>query len=183
MMAGRRAGPARPGAWRDEAVERFVQLRPAVLARMTASTPPELRAEFENVTGRQLQGLNVLPEAGLTMSELASSLGVSGATASVLSDRLVSQGLAVRGTDPADRRIVRLAPSSRGTALAARYREAQRRAVAALLDCLTDEQVTAWLDIMQTLAGRDDQAGRDQQFGRDQQAGSARPAELAEAGR
>jgi DNA-binding MarR family transcriptional regulator len=151
-------------------VERFVELRPAVLARMTASVPPELRAEFEAVTRRQLQALSVLPEAGLTMRELACALGVSGATVSVLSDRLVAQGLAARGTDPADRRIVRLAPTPEGAALTARYREAQRRAVAALLDSLTDEQVAAWLDIMQTLAGEEKKT-------------AAHPAELAGAAR
>jgi DNA-binding MarR family transcriptional regulator len=166
-MAGRRAGPALAGSpheeheeivkrpWRDEAVDRFVRLRPAVLARMRASVPAELRAEFEAITGRQLQALSALPEAGLTMRELASALGVSGATASVLSDRLVTQGLAARGADPVDRRIVRLAPTASGAALTARYREAQRQAVAALLGSLTDEQVASWLDIMQTLAGED----------------------------
>lgn len=179
-MTRKHAGREGAGTWREEAVERFVRLRPAVLARMTASTPPELRAEFESVTGRQLQALAVLPGSGLTMSDLAASLGVSGATASVLSDRLVSQGLAVRGTDPADRRVVRLAPTPRGTALAARYQEAQRRAVTALLESLTDEQVAAWLDIMETLAGGHKQPGPGDRGG---QAGPAAPAELAEAGR
>ena len=179
-------------------MERFVRLRPAVLARMAASTPAELRAEFESVTGRQLQALAVLPEAGLTMSDLAASLGVSGAAASVLSDRLVAQGLAVRGADPADRRVVRLAPTSRGTALAARYQEAQRLAVAALLESLTDEQVIAWLDIMETLAvggeqpghegrggqpGREGGGGQSAPRGRSRQTGPAAAAELAEAGR
>lgn len=158
-MADGRAGPAHDGTWRDDAVERFVRLRPAVLARMTASVPAELRAEFESVTGRQIQALNALPAAGLTMRELASSLGVTGATASVLGDRLVSQDLAVRSPDPADRRVVRLAPTPRGTELAARYRQAQRAAVASLFHALTDEQVEAWLDIMQTVAAGATPAG------------------------
>lgn len=168
-MPERRTGPLPAGSSRAAAVDRFVQLRPVVLARMTASVPPELRAGFESITRRQLQALDVLPATGLTMRELASALGVSGATATVLGDRLVAQGLAVRDTDAADRRVVRLAPSPQGSALIGRYREAQRRAVAALLDSLTDEQVTAWLDIMQTLAG----AGTE----------TERPAEMAEAGR
>lgn len=168
-MPERRAGSPPAGSSRAAAVDRFVQLRPVVLARMAASVPPELRAGFESVTRRQLQALDVLPATGLTMRELASALGVSGATATVLGDRLVAQGLAVRATDAADRRVVRLAPSAQGSALIERYREAQRRAVAALLDSLTDEQVAAWLDVMQTLAG----AG----------AGTERPAEMAGAGR
>lgn len=153
VAVGRPQGDQAPGgSWRDAAVDRFVQLRPAVLARMTASVPPELRAGYESVTGRQLQALNVLPVTGLTMRDLASALGVSAATASVLGDRLVAQGLAARDADRVDRRVVRLSPTGKGTAITARYREAQRRAVASLLDSLTDDQVKAWLDIMQTLA-------------------------------
>jgi DNA-binding MarR family transcriptional regulator len=150
-----------------------VQLRPVVLARMAASIPNDVRAEFDSLTRRQMQALSALPGAGLTMRELASALGVSGATATVLGDRLVAQGLAVRETDPADRRIVRLAPTDQGAALTERYRDAQRQAVTELLGSLTDEQVTAWLDIMQTLAGASARAST----------GAGHPAEMAGAGR
>jgi DNA-binding MarR family transcriptional regulator len=60
--------------------------------------------------------------------------------------------LADRRADPADRRVVRLAPTPEGMAVAERYRDNQRRAVAALLNRLSDAQVAAWLDIMETLA-------------------------------
>ncbi len=40
--------------------------------------------------------------------------------------------------------------------MAERYRQAQRRAVAALLERLSDAQVDAWLDIMETLAADDE---------------------------
>ena len=88
------------------------------------------------------------------MGELAAFLKVTGAAASVLAERLVGQGLAVRHADPADRRVVRLAPTPDGMAVAERYRDNQRRGVAALLDRLSDAQVAAWLDVMETLAAR-----------------------------
>jgi DNA-binding MarR family transcriptional regulator len=147
---------SRTAAWRSQSVERVVELRPVVLALMRESVPDERQAGFGPVTSRQLQALARLPAGGLTMGELATFLGVSGAAASVLADRLVAQGLATRHADPADRRVVRLVPTPKGTELAQRYQENQRRGVAALLDRLSDAQVTAWLDVMETLA-----AGRD----------------------
>ena len=145
-MAGRRTA-----AWRAQTIARVVELRPAVLSLMRESVPDELQG-FGQATGRQLQALARLPRYGMTMGELAAFLRVTGAAASVLADRLVAQGLAVRHADPADRRIVKLAPTPEGMALAERYRDNQRRVVAALLDLLSDAQVAAWLDILETLA-------------------------------
>ncbi len=155
-MAGGRSAGARTAARRAQTVARFVELRPAVLARMRESVPDELRAGRGAATGRQLQALARLPWDGLTMRELAGFLRVTGAAASVLADRLVAQGLVERRADRGDRRIVRLAPTPEGLAVAERYREAQRRAVAALLERLSDDQVEAWLDIMETLAAGDE---------------------------
>ena len=138
--------------WRGQIVARVAELRPAVLALMRESAPDELEAGFGHVTGRQLQALARLPADGLAIGELAGFLRVSGAAASVLADRLAEQGLAVRHADPEDRRVVRLAPTPAGVALAGRYRAYQRRGVAALLDRLSDAQVAAWLDVMETLA-------------------------------
>jgi DNA-binding MarR family transcriptional regulator len=136
-----------------------MELRPAVIARMQASIPAGLRSGFESVTGRQLEALARIPAGGITMHELAGSLGVSGAAASVLADRLSAQGLVDRNADPGDRRIVRLVPTAQGAALTRRYLDVQRRKVTALLERLSDEQVMAWLDIMETLAGGDEAAG------------------------
>jgi DNA-binding MarR family transcriptional regulator len=154
-MAGRRTE-----AWRARAVERAVELRPVVLALMRESVPDELRG-FGQATGRQLQAVARLPADGMTMGELAAFLRVTGAAASVLADRLVALGLAVRRSDPEDRRVVRLAPTPAGMAVAEQYRENQRRAVGALLDRLSDAQAIAWLDILETLAaGADPVAAR-----------------------
>ncbi len=129
-----------------------MELRPIVMARMDDSVPPELKTEFESVTVHQLKALVSLPPEGLTMHELAGALAVTGATASALADRLVARRLVMRATDENDRRVVRLVPSLEGSALAGRWRSARRRMMEALLDRLSDEQVTAWLDVMETLA-------------------------------
>jgi DNA-binding MarR family transcriptional regulator len=147
----------RTAAWRAQIVARVVELRPVVLALMRESVPSELQG-FGQATGRQLQALARLPEDGMTMGELATFLKVTGAAASVLAERLVAQGLAVRHAAPGDRRVVRLAPTPEGMAVAGRYRDNQRRAVAALLDRLSDAQVAAWLDVMETLAAGDEPA-------------------------
>jgi MarR family transcriptional regulator, transcriptional regulator for hemolysin len=154
-MAGKRTA-----AWRAQIVARVVQLRPVVLALMRESVPDELQAGLRGVTGRQLQALARLPRDGMTMGELAAFLKVTGAAASVLAERLVAQGLAARHADPGDRRVVRLAPTPEGMAVAERYRDNQRRAVAALLDRLSDAQVAAWLDVMETLAAGGEPAPR-----------------------
>jgi DNA-binding MarR family transcriptional regulator len=148
-MAGERTA-----AWRAQVVARVVELRPVVLALMRESVPDELQG-FGQATGRQLQALARLPKDGMTMGELAAFLKVTGAAASVLADRLVGLGLAVRHADPADRRVVRLAPTAEGMAMAEQYRDNQRRAVAALLDRLSDAQVASWVEVMETLAACD----------------------------
>ena len=148
-MAGKRTA-----VWRERTVARVVELRPVVVALMRESVPEELQG-FGQATGRQLQALARLPEDGMTMGELAAFLKVTAAAASVLAERLVAQGMAVRRATPGDRRVVRLAPTPEGMAVAERYRDNQRRAVAALLDRLSDVQVAAWLDIMETLSAGD----------------------------
>ncbi len=145
------AARGRSPQWRAGVVTRMVELRPLVLALMRESAADDL-LEFGQVTGRQLQALAHLPDDGVTMGHLAAFLRVTGAAASVLAERLVAQGLAVRRPDPGDRRVVRLVPTPEGAALAERYRDNQRQAMAGLLDRLSDAQAAAWLDVMETLA-------------------------------
>lgn len=138
---------------REDAIRRYLELRPVVRARLTASVPESLHREFESLTAHQLLALLQLPPEGLSMSQLATVLGVMGATVSVLADRLVAQGVAVRMPDPADRRVVRLVPSERGQRLVARATAQQRRSAAEIFDRLSDDQVVAFLDVLETLAG------------------------------
>ena len=131
----------------------YLELRPQIRARMESSVPQDLRAQFSAVTAHQLRALALLRGGGLSMRQLAAALGVVGATTSVLADRLVAQGLAEREHDASDRRVVRLVLTEQGGRVAAKYIEAQRRAARALFDRLSDAQIEAWMDVLETLAG------------------------------
>lgn len=157
MTTARRT--ARPSGEQRARVDRFLELRPAVLARMQSLVPADLQAQLGPVTLHQLETLVRLPGPGLTMHELARVLGISGAAACTLADRLVAHGLAAREASPGDRRIVRLVSTEKGRGLVERYRREQRRAVASLFRHLSDDQVVAWLGIMEILAGEEAVAG------------------------
>jgi DNA-binding MarR family transcriptional regulator len=137
---------------RARAVDRYLQLRPVIKAQLEATVPDDLQREFAKVTAHQVRALVMLPEPGLTMYELASAMGITGATASVLADRLVTHGLITRAQDDSDRRVVRLLLTERGRHLAARYRDAERKQAETMFSRLTDTQVAAWLDVLETLA-------------------------------
>lgn len=139
-------------ARRSRLVERFMELRPALVAIMQAAVPEELRTELGAITGHQLQALARLPRGGLTMHELAQALEISGASACALADRLVSRGLVVRETDTADRRVVRLVRTELGDHLAGRYAESKHRQVAALFGRLSDEQAEEFVKVIELLA-------------------------------
>lgn len=116
---------------------------------MRESVPGEVQG-FGHVTGGQLQALARLARDGMNKGGLAVFLKVTGAAASVQAARLVASGLAVRLPDPAER-VVRLVPTPAGMSVAGRYRDFQCRVTAALPDRLTDDQVAAWLDMMEAL--------------------------------
>jgi DNA-binding MarR family transcriptional regulator len=73
---------------------------------------------------------------GSTLRDLADALSADLATASALVDRLMSQGLIVRETDPADRRRARLLLSEAATELLAPLAEATRETNAMLVNAL-----------------------------------------------
>ncbi|MGH9071384.1 MAG: MarR family winged helix-turn-helix transcriptional regulator [Acidimicrobiales bacterium] len=137
---------------REAAVDRYLVLKPAVVARMNDFVDTELRSEFESLTVHQVKALVRLPPDGLTMHELAADLGITGATACALADRLVAQGLAERRADSLDRRVVRLSPSPCGASISERQRQAQRQRAVAMFGLLSDSQVVAYIGIMETLA-------------------------------
>lgn len=148
--------PARkPSTDRADAVTRYLELRPLIKARMEEAVPADLREEFADVTPHQLRALGALPRDGLTMRQVAAAMGVMGATASVLADRLEAHDLARREHDRDDRRVVRLVPTERGWSLARRAEAAHREAAQVLFDRLSDRQVDAWLDVLETLAATD----------------------------
>jgi DNA-binding MarR family transcriptional regulator len=74
-------------------------------------------AEFELSASQASALLFLNDHDGSTLRDLADALGVDLATASALVDRLMSQELVNRETDPADRRRARLSLSSKAVAL------------------------------------------------------------------
>lgn len=94
-----------PGVRTGDQIGRIIQLHQAVFLRLRDCIAPEwMRTE---VTMPQLKVLLLLHIEGTArMSDLAAALGVSLPSATGILDRLVQRGLVVRGTDPADRRVV-----------------------------------------------------------------------------
>ncbi len=155
------AKTARPGGGRvleqqasrrAELVEAFLELRPVLKRRFALNLEHELRDELHNVTIHQLEALGCLRHHSHTMRELAKELGVGESATTALTDRLVRQGLVERGSDPKDRRIVRLELSRSGRRLVERLHESIGRKSAAMLEVLSDEQLAHLLDILATLS-------------------------------
>lgn len=80
------------------------------------------------LTGAQARVLRALAAAAgpLKMAELAARLEVVPRSATSMVDGLEAAGLARRHHDPADRRLVRVAPTAAGTALLERLDAARR---------------------------------------------------------
>ena len=134
------AARARPGSSRRDAsldaqdTAQIVQgLRRIVKALHGYSQ--EVRAAYA-LTGPQLWALKTLRQAGrLTVGQLAASLAVHQSSISILLDRLEKRGLVRRLRGRPDRRIVRVALTKRGSAVAADAPEAaQGRLLHALAD-------------------------------------------------
>jgi DNA-binding MarR family transcriptional regulator len=142
----------RTGATRQALIDRMAELKPALDRRMRVRLPDDLRADLQSVTIHQLEALSLLDRGGLRMSELARELDVSEPASTALADRLVRAGLVERHADPDDRRIVRLELSRAGRDLMSRWGSHRRRTMTATFEVLSDRQLAALVDILETLA-------------------------------
>lgn len=88
------------------AQHRYMQLGGDCLFAEVDLTMPQLKTLYTVVVGD-----------GVSMSQLARTLGMTLSTATGVVDRLVSQGLVRRDGDPHDRRLVLLRPTEEGVAL------------------------------------------------------------------
>lgn len=81
-------------------------------------------ADRVGVSRNDLRALNLLESGSRRAGQLAGTLGLTTGAVSALIDRLEERGLAIRTRDPADRRVVLVAPTSRlFTALGPLYRQ------------------------------------------------------------
>ena len=148
-MRGIGAGRAADGREGAAAVAReLVDVVPVVMrairTNMRRHTPVGSLAQF-----RALGYLQRHP--GASLGALAEHLGVTDATASVLVQRLVRDGLVRRADRPAERRSVAITLTPRGTHLLQRARDATRAKVAAELDTLPARDLAALGDALEIL--------------------------------
>lgn len=134
-----------------ELVERMLALQPRVQRALDPSLPPDVVARLGSVTYHQLEALAFLPESGTTMRRFADAVGITGAAATALANRMVKQGLAVRRYDPGDRRKVWLAPTRAALGLVKTLRDWQRNYMSATLSRLSPEQISTFLEVLEAL--------------------------------
>ncbi len=98
-----------------------------------------------DLTFTQLRALFVLGQKPLRVSELAKALGMSLASASALSDRLVRQSLIARHPDPTDRRSVFLHVATPGARLMRRLDHARTAQLTRAIRLMTEQERRAFV--------------------------------------
>jgi DNA-binding MarR family transcriptional regulator len=90
----------------------------------------------------QLKSLFIITCKGSTnFRKLADDLGVTPSDVTRIIDRLVEQGLVIRGKDPADRRVIVLQATDKGRALLANLRESGANQMAQILARMSSEEL------------------------------------------
>lgn len=135
----------------DGLIEQLARLQPRLQRMLALSMPEDLRNELGSITIRQLGSLAYLPDGGATMRNFADALGITGAAATALADRMISHGLAERHYQPEDRRTVRLAPTERAKDLLKQYRTWQQDAMAGVLAKLSEHELATFLAVLNAL--------------------------------
>ena len=110
--------------------------------RMAAS--PDAWTDVD-LTFTQLRALFVVGRQPLRVSDLAKALGMSLASASALSDRLVRQGLVARHPDPTDRRSVFLHVAPAGARLLRRLDRAQTAQLTRAIRLMNEKERSAFV--------------------------------------
>jgi DNA-binding MarR family transcriptional regulator len=148
------ANARRVSARRQQLAEEFLASMKAFKRHMEHAAPPCSVEDIAGVTSYQLEALVWLMSSpgGIPMNDLARAQGVGLSSGTALADRLVRHGLAVRSSDPADRRVVRLAATERATALVDRFQNARRARLMELLAALDDDEVATLTRLLQTMA-------------------------------
>jgi len=108
------------------------------LQELTAADP-DAWTEVD-LTFTQLRALFVLGQQPRRVSDLATALHMSLASASALSERLVRLGLVSRRTDPEDRRSVLLEVAQSGARLLQRLRRGQTARLTRAVRQMTDDE-------------------------------------------
>ncbi len=143
---------AAPGAGQvQDFVERMLELGPRLQRALDVKPPEEVVRQLGSVTMHQLEALSCLEPGGTTMRAFANTVGISGAAATALADRMLRQGLAERRDDPSDRRTVWLAPTPKAQRVLDAYRAWQRQAMSVFLERLDPQQTATFLEVLDVL--------------------------------
>jgi DNA-binding MarR family transcriptional regulator len=110
------------------------------VGRRRAGRPEEL----ERLSGAQLELVRLVRRSpGVSVAQAAAELGLAANTVSTLVRRLTDEGILVRTSDPADRRIARLELPQELARRAGAYRDRRMVALGAAIATLEpDEQAT-----------------------------------------
>ena len=145
---------SRVPARRQELADELITSMKAFKRRLDHAAPCQALEDIEGVTSYQLEALVWLMSSpgGIPMNDLARAQGVGLSSGTALADRLVRHGLAVRSSDPADRRVVRLAATERAKSIVERFQLERRAQLLELLAALDDEELATLIRLMQTMA-------------------------------
>jgi DNA-binding MarR family transcriptional regulator len=140
----------------ENLMDQLLRVQPRLQRTLELSMPKELRSELGSITVHQLGALAFLPARGATMRQFADAIGITGAAATALADRMVKQGLVERRYNPEDRRAVWLAPTEQASTLLQRYRGWQKEAMASMLARLDDAQMLTFIEVLNVLMAQMD---------------------------
>lgn len=157
MTAAEHAGAnrtTRTSARRQEQADEFIASMKAFKRRLEHAVSYQALEDVEGVTSYQLEALVWLMSSpgGIPMNDLARAQGVGLSSGTALADRLVRHGLAVRSSDPADRRVVRLAATERAKSIVERFQAERRAQLMELMAALDDEELATLTRLMRTMA-------------------------------
>lgn len=118
-----------------------------VLRRLTELARPQGSDWLDLDLGMgQFKAMLVLTEREReTVGGLGRALGIAEPSASLLVEKLVSRGLAVRETDADDRRRIQVAPTDEGRQLISRLRRTREDQIAGWLGALEEEELRSLL--------------------------------------
>ena len=145
------AGPGKPARSGKAGRRKRADVISELVGEMTSWTPRDRMSAFRSwlkgsLSLIHLHVLSTLEADGpLPMSRLADTLDVSVASATGIVSRMEERSLVERQHDREDRRVVLVVPTEQGVAVFRTMAEHRRDRLTALLDRLTDDELTALL--------------------------------------
>jgi DNA-binding MarR family transcriptional regulator len=131
----------------------MLKLQPQLRSVLDRPLPHNVSRQLGSVTWRQLEAVGCLPPEGMPMRRFAASMGITGAAATAMANRMIRQGLVERRDDPQDRRTVWLAPTPRAARALEVYRGWRRRSLRRLGQELDASQRDILVDVLSAFVG------------------------------